>query len=303
MSEQITVSVKIPHDENGMIGRECLICKKYFKIKPGTGLPTTYCHCPYCDYSGESDTFWTTAQYDYVKSIAIKQSYEQFVKSHLEEFVDSFKEIERSTRNSLIQIKVEASGINYSIPIKYFTEEDLETTVTCDNCGLVFSVYGVFAQCPDCNEHNAFLIYEKSLEVIQKQFDIILNPYISHEIKENSNIFILYSCISAFDGLGKELRKRRPDLYTDKPKNLFQNLLYLNNLLNNFIKYRSSDFDFLIKMFQVRHAYEHNMGVIDEEFIQKLPEYSKQLGRKYILKQDEIEMLLLMMRELGNIMK
>ena len=60
---------------------------------------------------------------------------------------------------------------------------------------------------------------------------------------------------------------------------------------------------FLIKMFKVRHAYEHNMGVIDEEFIQKLPEYSKQLGRKYILKQDEIEMLLLMMRELGNIMK
>jgi len=55
-------------------------------------------------------------------------------------------------------------------------EKDLETNLTCDNCGLVFSVFGVFAQCPDCNMLNAFLIYEKSLEVTKKQFQIILNP-------------------------------------------------------------------------------------------------------------------------------
>lgn len=303
MSDNIRISVSIPQDENGMIGRECLECEKYFKLKPGTGLPTSHCHCPYCDYEGESDTFWTNAQNEYVKSIAMKQAFNQVIKPSLEKLAGSFKELERSTRNSLIKFKVKTTGINYSVPIKYYSEQDLETTLTCDNCGLVFSIYGVFARCPDCNELNAFLIYEKSLEVTKKQFDIILNPDISVEIKENSYVFILSSCISAFDGLGKELRKRKPDLYADKPKNLFQNLFNLNKSLGDFIKDKHSDFDFLIKMFQVRHIYEHNMGVIDDDFIQKLPNYSVQLGRKYILAQDEIEKYLLKMNELGNIMK
>lgn len=286
-----------------MIGRECLECEKYFKVKPGTGIPTSHCHCPYCDYEGESDTFWTTAQNEYVKSIAMKQAFNQIIKPSFEKLADSFKELERSTRNSFIHFKVKTSGINYYVPIKYYSEKDLETTLICDNCGLVFSIYGVFAQCPDCNELNAFLIYEKSLEVTKKQFDIILNPVISIEIKENSYIFILSSCISAFDGLGKELRKRKPDLYADKPKNLFQNLFSLNKNPGDFIKNKHSDFEFLIKMFQVRHIYVHNMGVIDDDFIQKLPKYSTHLGRKYILTQDEIEKYLLKMSELGNIMK
>jgi len=303
MSDNIKISGSIPLDENGMIGRECLECEKYFKLKPGTGLPTNHCHCPYCDYEGESDTFWTTAQNEYVRSIAMKQAFNQIIKPSLEKLADSFKDLERSTRNSFIQFKVKTSGINYSVPIKYYSEKDLETTLTCDNCGLVFSIYGVFAQCPDCNKLNAFLIYEKSLEVTKKQFDIILNPDISIEIKENSYVFILLSCISAFDGLGKELRKRKPNIYADKPKNLFQNLFNLNKNLNDFIKLKHSDFDFLIKMFQVRHIYEHNMGVIDKDFIQKLPNYSANLGRKYLFTQNEIEKYLLKMSELGNIMK
>jgi len=303
MSNNIRIKVDIPLDENGMIGRECLECKKYFKLKPGTGLPTSHCHCPYCDYEGESDTFWTDAQNEYVKSIALKQAFTQIIKPSLENLAASFKDLERSTRNSFIKFKVRTSEITYSVPIKYYSEKDLETTLTCDNCGLIFSIYGVFAQCPDCNELNAFLIYEKSLEVTQKQFDIIQKPDIPSEIKENSYVYMLSSCISAFDGLGKELRKRKPNLYADKPKSLFQNLFNLNKNLNDFIKNKHSDFDFLIKMFQVRHIYEHNMGVIDDDFVQKLPNFSSNLGRKYALTQTEIEKYLLKMKELGDIMK
>jgi hypothetical protein len=286
-----------------MIGRECLECKKYFKIKPGTGLPTSYCHCPYCDYEGESSTFWTNAQNKYVRSVALKHAYNKVLGPALDDIMESFKDLERSTRNSFIKFKVTTSKPNFYLPIKHYSEKDLETTIICDSCGLVFSIYGVFARCPDCNELNAFLIFEKSIEVTQKHFDIIFNSNTSKEIKDNSLVFILSSCVAAFDGLGKELRKRRPELYSDKPKNIFQNLTALNKSIGESIANKHSDFNFLLKMFQIRHIYEHNMGVIDEDFIKKIPGYTMHLDRKHNLTKSEIEKFVLSMRELGNIIK
>ena len=159
----IQIPVTIPYDENGMLGRECLECKQYFKLKPGTGLPTDYVHCPYCEYEGKNDTFWTPAQLEYAKSVAFNQAFNQIIKPSLDKLNKSFKDLERSTRNSLIQIKVTTPNISNNFPIKYYSEEELETNLTCDNCGLVFSVYGVFARCPDCSETNAFLIYDNVL--------------------------------------------------------------------------------------------------------------------------------------------
>lgn len=303
MSGKLKISVDIPTDENGMIGRECLKCLKYFKLKPGTGLPTSHCHCPYCDYNGNSDTFWTSSQIEYARSIAINQAYKQVLKPSLDKLKRTLHKLERSTRNSFIHFKVKTSNKDFSVPIKYYSENELETNLTCDNCGLVFSIYGVFANCPDCNEINAFLIFQKSIEVTKKQLDIFSKPDIPIEIKENSHYHILTSCISAFDGLGKELRKRKPELYPSRPKNLFQNLFVLNDCLNNIIEDRHSDFAFLIKMFQIRHLYEHSMGVIDTDFISKVPSYTGMLGRKYVLTENELNKFIESIIELFTIIK
>lgn len=303
MSRNLKISIDIPSDEKGMLGRECLKCKRYFKLKPGTGLPTKHSHCPYCDYEGSADTFWTPAQIEYTKSIAINQVYKQLLKPSLDKLHRAFKNLEGNSRNSLIQFEVKTTNQKFSVPIKHYSEKELETNLTCDNCGLLFSIYGVFANCPDCNAINAFLIYQKSIEVTKKQFDIFSKPDIPKEIRENSLSYILSSCVSAFDGLGKELRKRKPELYPNKPKNLFQNIFTLNEILNDFIKNNHSGFEFLNKIFQVRHLYEHNMGVVDEDFVKKLPIYSRMLGRKYIVSDIDLEKFINSMFELGGLIK
>ncbi len=53
-------------------------------------------------------------------------------------------------------------------------------------------------------------------------------------------------------------------------------------------------------MFQVRHIYEHNAGVIDSDFITHLPAYASQLGRKFELKKDDVNMFIMLMRKLGD---
>ncbi|MDP3001623.1 MAG: hypothetical protein Q8N38_00620 [Bacteroidales bacterium] len=303
MNNKITISVNFPTDKNGMIGRECLECKRYFKIKPGTGLPTDYCHCPYCDYEGKSDTFLTQDQIEYVESIAYKKVYQQFIKPSLDKLKDSFKELERSTRNSLIKIKVTTKESGFDFPTKYYTEKELETVVTCDSCGLEFAIYGVFSKCPDCRELNAFVIFEKSLEITQKQLAVFSKPEVPRDIIDQTYGFILSSSIAVFDGLGKELRLRNPDIYPSDPKNLFQNILLLDQKLNNLISSKHSNFRQLLKLFQVRHLYEHNLGVIDNDFITKLPEFKKMVGMKYILTHDELNNFIALMRELGEIIK
>ena len=264
MSDKVSIPVSIPTDENGLLGRECLECERYFKLKPGTGLPTSHCHCPYCEYEGDTKTFWTPAQIEYAQSIALNEVVDKFLKPSLDSLVKSFKDLERVTRNSFIQFKVTTSNTNLNLPIKYYDEFELETNVICDSCGLEFAVYGVFARCPDCTNLNAFLIYRKSIETAVKKLAIFMKPEIPVEIRNDSFKFILSDCIASFDALGKELRNKKSELFPDKPKNLFQNLFQLNRGIGDIISQEHSNFNFLLKIFQVRHLYEHNMGVIDE---------------------------------------
>jgi len=56
-------------------------------------------------------------------------------------------------------------------------------------------------------------------------------------------------------------------------------------------------------MFQVRHLYEHNMGVIDTEFVNKIPGFNNAIGRKYILNPDEIRAFIATMEDLGEIIR
>ncbi|WP_139220681.1 hypothetical protein [Salegentibacter flavus] len=257
----------------------------------------------HCDYVGKSDTFWTQAQLEYVRSIAMQQAFDKIVKPELDKLKNSFKQLERNSRNSLIQFKVKTTDNNFSFPIKYYSEEELETNLTCDNCGLKFAIYGVFSNCPDCNKTNAFLIYEKSLEVIKKKLEIFSKPEIPGDILEISLISILTAAISAFDGLGKELRNKKPHHYPSKPKNLFQNMYLLNEKMNNLILENHSDYNELLKWFQLRHIFEHNMGVVDEDCVRKVPELNYLKGRKFKLTVSQLDEFIISMKELGRIIK
>lgn len=303
MSDEISIPVTIPTDENGLVGRECLECEKYFKLKPGTGLPTEHCHCPYCDYEGNSDTFGTTAQIEYAQSIAINQISKDFIQPSINKIMKSFKELERNTRKSFIQFKVSTTSTNLKLPVKYYNELDLETEVICDSCGLEFAVYGVFARCPDCTNLNAFLIFQKSIDTAIKKLTIFTKPEVPNEIKADSYRHVISDCISSFDALGKELRKEKAEIFPNRPKNLFQSLYLLDEGISNYLSKKHDNFNFLLKIFQVRHIYEHNMGVVDEDFIKKIPGYSNLLGKKYKIDENEVKTFIDDMITLGKIIK
>ena len=205
----------------------------------------------------------------------MEKAYNQIIKPGLDKISKSLKDLERCTKNNFLKIKVTEKRTIPFFPIKYYQEKELETMIICNNCGLEFAIYGIFARCPDCNQLNVFIIYFKSIEVTEKQLELFDVNNLSVDLKEQNLKFLLVNSISAFDALGKELRRRQSNSFPNNPKNLFQNLQKTDDVLNNKISSNINikNFNFLLKMFQVRHIYEHNMGIIDDDFIKKLPEY------------------------------
>lgn len=295
------IQVKFPTDELGLTGRECPSCKEYFKVKFGTGLPTSECICPYCGEKSEHSQFFTQAQIEYAQSVAARE----VLGPELKKLEQSFKELERSTRGGIIQFKVRTTGFNF--PLKYYQEKELETHVTCDHCGLEFAVYGVFANCPDCSRLNALVIFNKSIEVAKKRLKLI-DPIDQKEksLIEGISEDALSGGISSFDAFGKALRLKYPDKLPEKPKNLFQNIKALSGRLSKLCGVALPDlvgndeYEFLLKYFQVRHIYEHNMGVVDDDFVKNVPAFGNLKGRKFPLDRDEIGKFLDEIKKAGN---
>jgi hypothetical protein len=112
--------------------------------------------------------------------------------------------------------------------------------------------------------------------------------------------------VSAFDALGKTLRVRHPGILPARPKNLFQNLEALDKALEKASGSAPSallsadDFAFLLRMFQVRHICEHNAGVMDTDFCQKIPGMQHLQGRKYRLERAEVDHFLSLLPALAD---
>lgn len=295
------IKVPIPLDDSGMLGRECPNCKKYFKIKPGTGIVTDYCICPYCEHKNDSNEFITKEQLEFAQSVAVKE----FSKDIFKVTDKVFKELARKTRNSFIQIKV--STRQSYIPIRYYKEKELETDVICDNCGCNFSIYGVFASCPDCSRLTTMSIFRKSIENIKKKLNMLDNY--SSEKDEVYDVLladIVRSGVAAFDGLGKRLRKEFRTIFPDKPKNLFQNIQLLDKHLiknSNFsLKSLIGDesYNKVYFLFQVRHLWEHNFGEVDIEFVNKTGYDVKQIGKQVKISFEDAKDFVNIIEELGN---
>lgn len=302
----MSIKVSLPPDEQGFTGRECQKCSTYFKVKSGTGLPTSICHCPYCGYTGNHSKFFTKDQIEYAKSKALREVVGRVIEPELRKLEHSFKELERATRGGFIQIKVKTQRSPMRLPLKYYQEKEVETYITCDNCALEFAIYGVFANCPDCGKLNALIIFRKSIEVARKRIQLLDSIKDEVELQEAILEDALSGGVSTFDALGKVLQSRYPAIFPQKPKILFQNLKALSDALSKSVGKSLSDiigkenFEFLFKMFQVRHIYEHNMGVMDDDFVRKVPNLGHLKGRKYSLEQAEIEKFLAVVFETGN---
>ena len=183
-------------------------------------------------------------------------------------------------------------------PIHHYREKKLETEVICSNCTLRYAVYGVFAFCPDCGQHNSLHILDKSLEVVDKMVDMAttVERVLAEKLLENA----LEDCVSTFDGFGRELCRVHGSAARSRAKAeriSFQNLEGAKErLLGVFGIDLSAGVDpeewrATVVAFQQRHLMAHRFGVVDQGYIDKTGDARAVVGRKVTVSGAEVKAL------------
>jgi hypothetical protein len=297
------MEIRIPPGEDGMTGRECPIpgCLGYFKVESGTGLKGADlpCHCPYCGHTEGHDKFWTKEQIEYAKSIALNRVAGTIIKDL------KALEFNHRPRGAFgIGISMRVEGRPH--PIRYYREQELETTIICENCTLHYAVYGVFAFCPDCGAHNSLQILKANLELAEKEtalaatVDRAMADYLTADALENA--------ISAFDGFGREACRVRAAAATDPTKAeklSFQNLAGARKNVQDLFGFdlaagaNAGEWDFACRCFQKRHLLAHKMGIVDESYVRATGDPDVVVGRKVPITGQEVTTLIGSLKRFG----
>lgn len=299
---QMEVSVTIPRDDNGMMGRECPKCELVFNIKPGTGLngEDLPCHCAYCGHIAPHNQFFTKAQIEYAKSVAVRQITD---KLHRQLKRLEFNHPPRGPLGIGISLKVTTRPY----PIRYYGERELETEVVCDQCTLLYSIYGAFAFCPDCGSHNSFTILTKNLELADKM--LALAAGVSRDLAEQLIGDALENVVSGFDGFGRELCRVAAPKATNPAEAgdvRFQNLTGARARVQRLFTIdmttlvAANEWEFACRCFQKRHLLAHKMGVVDEDYTQATNDRAAVVGRKIQISPEDVKRLCAAMRQLGE---
>lgn len=294
-------SISIPPDDKGYLGRECPVCERYFKITLGTGLTgdDLPCHCPYCGHSAAQDQFFTKAQIEYAQSVVINKVTGAFIKDlkTLE-----FNHRPRGAFGIGISMKVEGRPQ----PIRHYSELELEEEVVCDKCSLCYTVYGTFAFCPDCGQHNSLQILEKNLAVAQKQIDLAAT--VDDDLSAQLIADALENGVSAFDGFGREACRVCSSKSSDPTKATGISFQNLSGAQKNVLAYfgidlttalAAKDWTFACHCFQKRHLLAHKMGIVDDAYIKATSDNHATVGRKVSIHSEEVVALLAAIRTLG----
>ena len=289
-------SISLQADGNRFTGRECPQphCEGYFKIEFGTGLKGDGlpCHCPYCGHVAGHDEFCTKEQIAYAKSVAMRKI---------------TGAIHKDLKNLEFDHKPEgAFGIGFSMkvkpgrlpPIHHYREKQLETEVVCTNCTLRYSVYGVFAFCPDCGQHNSIQILNKNLEVVGKMLEMATREekVLAEKLIENA----LEDCVSAFDGFGREVCRIHANRARTPAKAEKMNFQNLEGARKSFLDLFGIDLSTTVgpeewlaatMAFQKRHLIAHKLSVVDQDYVTKTGDSRAVVGRKIVIDAGEVNRL------------
>ncbi len=297
--------ISLPLDEEGHLGRECPAsdCERYFKIKLGTGLKGEKLpvHCPYCGRKGSMDHFHTKSQIEYATSVVEREVQDAAVR----DLKDMASDFNRETRGGLLSFNMDVKSS--PARLRHYAERELETNVTCGNCTLQYSVYGVFAFCPDCGQHNSLDILDINLEVVERM--LALANGTSAELAEKLVENALEDCVSAFDGFGRELCRihaRKAANPAKAEKISFQNLDGAKaHVLTQFgidlaAFVTGEEWASAVVGVQKRHLFAHKMGVVDEDYVAKTGDCRAAVGRKISADAADVRAIIQALRKIAR---
>jgi hypothetical protein len=161
-------------------------------------------------------------------------------------------------------------------------ERKVDSSLTCHQCNVRFQVDGIFGFCPKCKAEQT-RVYDANLAIIRREVE--QGPSADRALRH-----AYADLVSTFE----LLCKRRARKITAE-KGQFQNLEATRQFFKQhcsvdvFAQLNDSEWLYLRRLFQKRHLRTHATEVIDDRYINQIPEDTHLLGRPPALSLAEFE--------------
>ena len=275
----IQFQVSVPTDE-GFIGRSCgnSQCGKYFKIKLDSIQDNMF--CPYCGLQFSREQLWTKDQ-EALFRVATAEQAKELMYAEIDKM---FGDLARKTRgNKHFTFKHKPVSYRAKSIHPTYQEKPVDSEIVCTRCQFPFQVFGIFGYCPGCGSEN-LRIYDANLEIIKQEITNSTN-------KQRALRHAYGDTVSTFEIVATA----RAVAITHDTTN-FQDLYGTRK----FFKKRTGQDIFdgieipkirqLQRLFQKRHVYEHNNGIMGSRYVQKMPEDAHLKDQAAVLSVEEWEL-------------
>jgi Zn finger protein HypA/HybF involved in hydrogenase expression len=276
--------------DEGFLGRECNnpSCKKYFRVFANTVEAELF--CPYCGSQFSGSELWTPEQQRYLRRAA-----EEKAKEYMFGEIDKiFGDFARRTRgNKYVTFKHTPSNYRAKPVIPNYSEKSVDTELVCPECQFRFQVFGIFGYCPKCKTEN-IKIYDANLAIILREIASSPDPNraLRHAYTDLVSTFEQF-CRKKAASLTQETAR----FQSMKDTRDFFKKHFNKDILNGISE---DDHKIIRRVFQKRHLYEHNGGIVNAMYIQNVPEDRKYQGQPAPLTEDEFRAAADILRRMLN---
>lgn len=273
LPKNLHFSVSFPV-EGGFLGRECNApaCRRFFKVHKD--CIASQMHCPYCGEVFPNDQLWTGDQLEYIRRTVAHEV--------LPDLADEVRQVIRRAFSGP-GWTFKSGGPTPRPPAPQPpVERSVDSELRCPECGVRFQVDGIFGFCPGCRSENLRL-YDANLDIIRR------------EVTKSSNTdralrHAYADLVSTF-----EIFCRKEASARSLPASRFQNIgaarqLFQRSIAADILSGLSATEELALRrVFQKRHVWEHNDGLVDQRYVDEVPEDAAFLGQKASLSLAELE--------------
>ena len=283
------IPVWVVSDKEGLFGRACPVCKSYFRLDNATN--DTF--CPYCNHLDSCLAFITPNQ-------------QEFITQYCKFFIEAFEQ----EKEVIIDLN-EFLELSDNRPKWIYVEERQQHKFICKNCKTNADVLGDYAGCPKCGRRNYKEIIEAKLDGLQRQFHTSEENLTDRHEREVEWEKLL-RCVSEFEAMANDLRKcllrlpSTPKRKADLHHLSFQRIANANDALNKWFGFEifqgisPTDREFVNKMFNRRHVFTHNAGMVDQEYLDNTGDITVRLNQRIRLGSSEIKRLIPLVRQVAS---
>lgn len=313
------IPIKLVSDEKGYLDRECPNenCLFTFKIKMKDWedkVSDDCVYCPRCGHSAESTQWWTQEQLKEMNNIAHNWAVSYFE----QELEKSFKSLERSTRNSkFLKVKYSPGKRTSFINNPIGQMEEWEQDIQCPHCLTQYSVIGTAHFCPCCGKVIIDSTFDNSIEnvinminsldemeiLFKKQYGKDKARSMCTEMLEGTlgDIVSAFQTFAAtiYNKIASKSARNNDFQIIEKGSNLFFDAC--GKSYESFIDIK--EIEKIKTSFQKRHVFEHNGGIVDEDYLKKSGDTTYKLGQRLVINKNEVLETIQIVKKLVNGLK